>query len=446
MKRVPVEMRACRWMWLCVAMVVASAIALSCGSAPAQAPDATATAPEQVPDPEPTPILTATPKPVSAPRANAGATPSPSPTATPAVSEEQASAPEPAATSTEQSADDDSPVGDCFGGVLSEDPLHCYVLEQAQAEGLISILGMYESGGLLFVSISQDELSDELIRFSWDKSHAFAEARPELVPEKKYGRFLSTGCKTFPKCYLISVQPDEILPVPSAYKWVEILPGGDAARRQEPGWASWRQVWPAAASGTSGASGSSDTFDVSGVNMTNLPDGTSEFGFTASHGDGRGTNYVQIKNPPTDKAALHRLMQEIDPCYDIDGVCTWGGADGKRYTNRIEFISVKYSWEELNRWTEILNRFAVSSGNTIGITRARMGDNSYGLFANVIYVNGMKPPPEQNQGPVTSGIRTTILLFVLGDLQRAADALPVLLPLLGIPVDAVGVIGQDYSH
>ena len=148
---------------------------------------------------------------------------------------------------------------------------------------------------------------------------------------------------------------------------------------------------------------------------------------------GGGVNYVQVKNPPTGKAALHALMQEINPCYDINGVCTWGGADGKRYTKRIEFISVKYSWEELNRWTEILNRFAVSSGNTIGIATARIGTNLD--TPQAVYLNGVTPV---DNFPA-SAIRETILIRTY-DVQKVVDALPVLLPLLGIPVDAVSVV------
>ena len=300
MKGVPVEMCVCRWLWMCAMVVVVSAIALSCASAPAQAPDATATptaAPseEQAPDPEPTPIPTATPGAASAPRANAEATPSPSPTATPAVSEEPASAPEPAATSTDQAVDDDSPLGDCFGGVLSEDPMHCYVLEQAQAQGLIDILGMYEDPyvDLLHVSIRQAELSPELFRFFRINSHAFAETWPELVPKKKYGRYMVFLCDIFPICYLrtgwlVDHDPEVILPYSSEHGRIVPIPGGESGRRQVPGWGSWRQVWPAVASGTSGASGASGTFDVSDVDMSNLPSATSEFGFTGSHGGGGG--------------------------------------------------------------------------------------------------------------------------------------------------------------
>ena len=40
--------------------------------------------------------------------------------------------------------------------------------------------------------------------------------------------------------------------------------------------------------------------------------------------------------------------------------------------------------------------------------------------------------------------RETVHVSAL-DPQRVADALPTLLPQLGIPVDAVGVIGRPYS-
>ena len=65
------------------------------------------------------------------------------------------------ATSTEQAVDDGSPLGDCFGGVLSGEPVHCYVLERAQAQGLIDVVAIYEGAGLLHVSI-RGELSRAL--------------------------------------------------------------------------------------------------------------------------------------------------------------------------------------------------------------------------------------------------------------------------------------------
>ena len=361
--------------------------------------------------------------------------------------------------------DSDSPVGDCFGGVLSEDPMLCYVLEQAQ--GLMDVLGLYVTpGGLLYVSISQDELTAEMYQFGYEKTRAFTKTWPELVPAEKYLKWCHPDAREhFPYClptqhYTYLDVPNEyqdtydfpkiyqlyILP-PSATYWpVLLLPGGDAGRRQEPGWASGRQVWPAVASGASGSSGASATFDVSDVDMTNLPDPTSEYGFAGSHLKGvlseTLVEYVQVKNPPTDEAGLRALRRAVHPCYDTsDGVCrghvTW---DGRPRTWRIEFIPVKYSWEEFNRWAEILNRFAVSSGNTLGITGARVHWNQHNLHA--VFLHGLTRQVKYENPQL---IRTTIVVTVREDYEGAAEAMPVLLPLLGIPVDAVGVVRRDSS-
>ena len=43
------------------------------------------------------------------------------------------------------------PAGDCWGGVLSDDPLHCYALEEAQRDGVIVVEGLYLVGNELRV-------------------------------------------------------------------------------------------------------------------------------------------------------------------------------------------------------------------------------------------------------------------------------------------------------
>ena len=475
-----------RRQWTLAALLcVLSLSALGCASSPDQTPEATptptATAPEEQlsnVDPEPPPTSKFAPvsqlAPAAAPTAPAATTTAPAATTTtpaattttPAatITTPAATTTTPAATTTTPAAtttapaatttapaatttasvDDDSPVGDCFGGALSEDPLHCYVLEQAQAEGLIDILAMYDSNGPLYVSISQKGLSAELLRFAREKSYAFAEAWPELVPEEKYRKFISP-CYDFPECYLAMTglyadHPEYLLPYPSGYDGVLLLPGGDAGRREVPGWAGWRQLWPAVASGASGSGSDSATFDVSDVDMTNLPDGSSSTGFAGRH-DGGGITYVQVKNPPTDEAGLHILRKAVNPCYDIVGHCEYTHANGKtriRYTrrvHRIEFISVKYQIAELRRWAEILDRFALSAGNTIGITGARVYWNI--RWGDAVYLNGLTA----SRDPAM--LRETILVSTR-DVHGTADALPVLLPLLGIPVDAVGVVGPHF--
>ena len=45
------------------------------------------------------------------------------------------------------------PLGDCYGGVLSYAPLHCYALEQAEAAGVIDVDSIYLAGNRLYVFV-----------------------------------------------------------------------------------------------------------------------------------------------------------------------------------------------------------------------------------------------------------------------------------------------------
>ena len=58
------------------------------------------------------------------------------------------------------------------------------------------------------------------------------------------------------------------VPVSKNYENILIHVGGSDERRKVPGWASWTQLWPAAAPGPGGSTG----FDVSDVDLTNIPD------------------------------------------------------------------------------------------------------------------------------------------------------------------------------
>ena len=480
-------------LWAAVSCVSALSFALlACASAsPAQAPDATPmpTAEKRA---DATPAPTATPTESSygdgGSEPSATATPSPSPTA----SSDGVGASEPAtATTTEVAASGDPPLGDCFGGALSEDPLHCYVLEQARAAGLIDVAGIYEAPGvehrrwgvhtdrpLLYVSVREGRLPAALFDYTREQSYAFYDRWPELVPFEKYGSLCDELYRNqpeeFPKCYLLGtgVLAETLLPRPSAYERVLLVTGGEEGRRKVRGWASWRQLWPRqAAQGGSGVRDASGgpAFDVSDVDMTNIPEidestclrwESGKAGCSShlrfpdvriagghSHRELR-MNYVQIKDPPTDPAEVKALKDRLMPCRDVIGRCdyihpehgrtviTWTDA-----TSTIEIIPVKYDFAELWRWTTILNRFALSAGNTIGIWSALVGDNPKLPPGEAVYLNGIMPAgqfePERK--------RETITVFTTADLRSVADALPVLLPLLGIPVDAVGMVEEYWQ-
>ena len=378
------------------------------------------------------------------------------------------------------------PLGNCFGGLLNQDPLHCYALEQTQKRGLINIEKIYDADGVLYLFLRQEgSVDDEVYEFLKAMSYEFYDRWPDDVPRNPfYSRCTNRGY-TYRECYLDERRwrARAMLPRSMVYENLLFHVGGETARRLEPGWAGWRQVWPRGLTGVD--DGTPSTFDVSDVNSTNVPvsvcpekvapeevysanicsrDREVAHSVVARHGQ-----YVQYKNPPKDEAALNAIKETILPCYNKVGPCTWYATttvtrivDGVEtdVTERVEvysernsasemvIIPVKYSPIELARWAEILDRFAHSRGNTIGIMGAEVDTNRRrrsGYSGSVVWPLDHLGPAEAHEsgGTDRSTVRETIQVWG-GDAQRIADALPVLLPLLGIPVDAVGLVTTSW--
>ena len=60
--------------------------------------------------------------------------------------------------------------------MLSDDPLHCYILEEAQREGQIDVVAMYlaRDGGALYIFLSQTApISDAVGDFLRAKAHEY---------------------------------------------------------------------------------------------------------------------------------------------------------------------------------------------------------------------------------------------------------------------------------
>ena len=222
------------------------------------------------------------------------------------------------------------------------------------------------------------------------------------------------------------------------------------------GWAGWTRLWPETAEEqdkSDRSTGQRDTpsvsFDVSDVDTTNFPEFDCSFvnlGESCGYWErsaATGVNgivgvwiegndvYVQLKKDPEDPATFEAEKATI--------------LGRKRPEDRMVIIPVKYSLQELWKWGVILDRFAKSPGNTIGITGAKLRTMIYGgtypaevgLYRDV----GTGEWIEGGGVKEYSLIRETVGVGVL-DAYQVKDALPVLLPQLGIPVDAVGVITQ----
>ena len=380
--------------------------------------------------------------------------------------------PEPTPTS-EAGSKVPPPPGDCWNGVLSDEPLHCHILEEAQRAGHIEVVAMYQVHerrffeGPLHIYLRQAEpLSSEVGDFLRDKAYEYIE-----IPEarERYGDVcMPRAIKVYPppeapedcpERHLQQAQWQDFhryqsgaLPHSTRYAHIVIEPGGADARRSRKAWASWTQVWPAP---TGGGAGGASGFDVSDVDLTNIPnpDCDEEFGsdvwnscmswkqfpdigIAGARWDGINTSYVQIKNASDGEEELEALRLQLVPDY-------------RDYGNEVEIIPVKYDFGELWRWSVILDRFAFSAGNTIGIVGGEVSINSpfYSERPRHLWMNGVEPAGWDEWDADLDGEEVREILIVWTyDHELAADALPELLPELGIPVDAVGlVLGRSAS-
>ena len=122
----------------------------------------------------------------------------------------------------------------CWGGALSEDPLHCYVLEEAQREGLITVDGVFVVGRLLRMYVTEDDLPDEeLVEFLVARGHEFIDRWPGRVSYNlKYSYCHSELEAAYAECVLRDTfwaVPD-INPWDSPYANIMLWPGGSESR------------------------------------------------------------------------------------------------------------------------------------------------------------------------------------------------------------------------
>ena len=342
-------------------------------------------------------------------------------------------------SSTAHAQESETPANDCWNGALSSDPLHCYVLEEAEDAGHIDIAAMYRGGDVLFIYLTQTEPVGDSIR-DYIRTKAQEEARRTGLYDCVLDPY---GCGNG----VLPIGTGFILPPSEVYENIYLKPGGAEARRSEPGWPAFRQLWPSIADGAAAAYSG---FDVSEVDMTNFPEvdcaRESLRGFIdcarwerhPGHGiagwnsDGE-TLYVQVKASSAEDANATAAKEAL---------IAWN-PKGLNEDN-VVIIPVKYDYEDLWRWAKVINRFAYTSGNTLGITGSWMGQNWETYAGDAVYP--VAEIPEVGRTPVLnsyvpSELRTTIHVMAM-ELQRTVAALPQLLGQLNVPVDAVGVVAE----
>ena len=231
------------------------------------------------------------------------------------------------------------------------------------------------------------------------------------------------------------------------------------------GWASLRQVWPTGGARSQGATGD---FDVSDVDLTNIPaldcaedfpDWLALFSSCRAWRDfptlgiaglesidyRQDAHYILERDPnfdvstlrrearfqmtapiPDDDVELEALKQQVAPDYATHG---W----------EVHIHRVPYDFGQLWRWKVILDRFAFSAANTVGIVGGQVGLNTEafsGLFGGSLWVNGFEPVWAED----LADLRTILIAWTV-DPESTAAALPDLLPQLGIGIDSVGLVG-----
>ena len=364
------------------------------------------------------------------------------------------------------------PPGDCWGGALGEDPLHCHVLEEAQRAGKFRVVEVYEApNDVLHVILDREKTLKgdfELAEFLVDRGYEFVstpqgDSHREWLRQtdiQRFGRPISCeglegdrlkACEVGGQFRSVAIDRGRLeRPAPRSHSGIRLHVGGPGARREQGGWASWRQLWPTPSTdGSQGVSGSGG-FDVSDVDSGNIPEPDCALfssgqaytcmlwkrypatGIAGIEWDNDLISYIQVKGPlPTDEAELDALKRRLDDQY--------GQSLGPDF---VRLIPVKYDFGQMWRWSEILNRFALSAGNTIGIKGAEISINSSAHVGDTVFLQGLRDwGGNWDDGDAVARIRATVGAGAL-DVEAVVEALPELLPLLGIPVDAVGVVGE----
>ena len=379
---------------------------------------------------------------------------------------------------------------DCYNEVLKTEYGHCRLLEEAENEGRIKIESIYlELSNALHIFISRTEPIDrELAKYFETKAHQHMDEAARKIRDFREGRVtgLELGgwydynetCRGLTGdekryCYNKIIGEGAVyglwdsdsfdhlgadgFPDPHGYPNMFMHHGGTEARKNIAGWASWRQLWP---NKEDEKPKGVPEFDVSGIDIENIPQlvcsdlnfGSdlyldtscqawvhhSNVGVAGLHlryeGD-RDTMFFHMTSPiPTDEEELEALKKIVAPyAYTELG-------------HKVEFVPVKYNFGQLWKWMTILERFALSDANTIGITFVQIDTNhelqhAVDWIVPPLWVGGIRPVDYGDTVFDTDwhALRN-ILAIATSDSYRTADALPHLLPLLGIPTDAVGLI------
>ncbi len=345
-----------------------------------------------------------------------------------------------------ESATRHGPISGCFGGLLDQYPVHCAALEGLHNQGTIRIEAIYESGEALFLFVGQyGHISQGTYALIKDHARRELEAAGwDVCVSDLYQDF---GCE-------FGVLQDSggfrLLPPMAGWDDIILVTGGHAALRSQRAWASMRKRWPATAQGGSGTDSASAVwdggeFDLSDVNVTDdlkaVDCRESRHSISCEfwerhpglgiagvfYFDNDPKTYFQIKAPtgandPSISAARTEIVADRYGIAEADFIA----------------IPANYDYADLWRWEQILERFVLSAGNTIGLSGAEVSDNTASP-PDAVYPTSYVV---EFRDDVPTLFRSTIAV-VTRNPDLTVAALPQLLWQLGIPVEAVGIVVES---
>ena len=340
-------------------------------------------------------------------------------------------------------------VSDCFNGALAGDPVHCTVIQNAQNQGAITVEAIYSAGNgrLLYIYVAEDQS---------DADRVFEDLAARAVDRiKEFG--MESHCSTLfaPGICQPGTFPDKLgftlMPRSVRYQDVRLRFGGADARRSQVGWAAFALEWPKAPDGEAPTDAQIPSeFDVSDVDTENIPaidcSDTDDFHTLACQmrdifpdleiarwKDGSEI-YVEVKaSPGEEERAVADARAAIAEFFQFD----------QDQAQLVIVTPARHSYDDLWRYHVILDRFARSAGNSIGILRSRISDTAVSASATAriaFPVPGIERVVRDEIGVFDqSRVQATLWLWT-ADFDATLASLDRLLPQLGIPTDAVGVV------
>ncbi len=183
---------------------------------------------------------------------------------------------------------------DCWGGVLSADPLQCYALAEAERDGVLTMEGMYDDGeGKLYIYIDHHAAVGKSSTYAGleealeERGGEYANANPN-TPTYDFERHvcgrnpvLGAALSAPPATWLACIVEHtflsgDVMPYELPYDVIDLRTGGAEARFTWGGWGSWTQLWPAdpgsySGDGVGNRDSATRVFDVSDVDVENFP-------------------------------------------------------------------------------------------------------------------------------------------------------------------------------